>query len=142
MGVKKTILKFLNLWLPVILWAFLIFKFSSGTIPVASSIFWQDFAVKKTGHILLFGMLALLTYRGLIGEGLNRKKAAILAILIAFLYGASDEYHQMYTQGREARIRDVIIDGLGATVLTYFIYQFLPRLPKKVQHFLLQFDIS
>jgi VanZ family protein len=142
MGMKKKVLKFLSSWLPVILWASLIFKFSSGTIPVASSVFWQDFAVKKFGHILLFGMLALLVYRALIAEGVSRKKAAFIAVLSSFLYGVSDEYHQMYTQGREARVRDVIIDGLGASALIYFIYRFLPRLPKKVQRFLLQFDIS
>ncbi len=141
-GVKKKILKFINLWLPPILWALLIFKFSSGTIPSASPIFWQDFAVKKTGHLLFFGALALLVYRSLLGEGLSRKKAAVWSVVTAFLYGGSDEFHQMFTQGREARVRDVIIDGLGAAALIYFTYHFLPRLPKKIQRFLLQFDIS
>jgi len=134
-------LKFLNLWLPPILWAALIFKFSSGSIPVASQVFWQDFIIKKTGHVLLFGMFALLSYRGLTGEGLSRKKAAIWSVAIAFLYGASDEFHQMFTQGREATVRDVFIDGIGAGVVMYLFYNFLPRLPKKVRLFLLQFDI-
>jgi VanZ family protein len=138
---KNKIIKFLSLWLPPILWALLIFKFSSGTIPVASPVYWQDFVVKKTGHVLLFGALALLVYRGLIGEGINRKKAAFLAIAMAFLYGASDEFHQMFTQGREARVRDAIIDGAGAIVMIYLTYHFLPRLPKKVQKFLLKFNI-
>lgn len=134
-------MKFLNLWLPPILWAALIFKFSSGSIPVASQVFWQDFIIKKTGHVLLFGMFALLSYRGLTGEGLSRKKAAIWSVAIAFLYGASDEFHQMFTQGREATVRDVFIDGIGAGVVMYLFYNFLPRLPKKVRLFLLQFDI-
>ncbi|MGA3291861.1 MAG: VanZ family protein [Candidatus Microgenomates bacterium] len=138
---SRKILKFLNLWLPPILWAALIFKFSSGSIPVASQVFWQDFIIKKTGHVLLFGMFALLSYRGLTGEGLSRKKAAIWSVAIAFLYGASDEFHQMFTQGREATVRDVFIDGIGAGVVMYLFYNFLPRLPKKVRLFLLQFDI-
>jgi hypothetical protein len=138
----KKIIKFLNLWLPPVLWAALIFKFSSGTVPVASPVFWQDFAVKKTGHVLLFGALAVLIYRGLIGQGLSRKKAAIWAVVGAFLYGATDEYHQMFTQGREARVRDVFIDGVGAGIIIYIIYRYLPRFPKKFQKFLLQFGIN
>ena len=142
MRVKSGILKFLSLWLPPILWAGLIFKFSSGIVPIASPIFWQDFAVKKTGHVLLFGVLAVFIYRALIGQGLSRKKAAIWAVAIVFLYGATDEYHQMFTQGREAMVRDVFIDGIGAGIIIYFIYRFLPKLSKKIQTFLLEFGIK
>ena len=139
---EKRIIKFLSLWLPVALWAGLIFHFSSGTVPSASQIYWQDFAVKKIGHFLLFGVLAVLIYRGLIGQGLNRKKAAVWAVIIAFFYGATDEFHQMFTQGREARVRDIFIDGIGAGVVIYFIYRFFSKLPKKIQIFLLQFGIN
>ncbi|MCX6704680.1 MAG: VanZ family protein [Candidatus Woesebacteria bacterium] len=139
---ETKIIKFLNLWLPPVLWAGLIFKFSSGTVPSASQIYWQDFAVKKIGHFLLFGVLSVLIYRGLIGHGISRKKAAIWAVAIAFLYGAADEYHQIFTQGREARLRDVLIDGIGAGVIIYYIYRFLPKFPKKIQTFLLQFGIN
>jgi VanZ family protein len=140
--VKNKILKFIELWLPVILWALLIFKFSSGTIPVASTVYWQDFTIKKTGHVLLFGALALLIYRGLIGEGISRKKAALYAAIFAFFYGGTDEFHQMFTQGREARVRDIFIDGGGAFVITYFVYWFLPKFPKKIQTFLLELGIK
>ena len=139
---EKKIIKFLNLWLPPVLWAGLIFKFSSGAVPSASQIYWQDFAVKKIGHFLLFGVLAVLIYRALLGQGLSRNKAAILAVVFAFLYGATDEYHQIFTQGREARARDVLIDGVGAGVVIYIIYRFFPKLPKKIQTFLLEFGIN
>lgn len=139
---KSKIIKFLNLWLPPILWAALIFKFSSGTIPSASSTYWQDFAVKKAGHFLLFGALAILVYRGLIGQGIERKKAAIWSVCIAFFYGATDEFHQMFTQGRDARVRDALIDGIGAGVIIFYIYRFLHKLPNKIRTFLLQFGIS
>lgn len=142
LGMRKKILRFLSLWLPPILWAVMIFKFSSGRVPVASQVYWQDFIVKKTGHVILFSTLSVLIYRGLVGEGLNRKKAAILAVITAFLYGASDEFHQMYTQGREARIRDVLIDGTGAGLITFIVYKFVNKLPKKLRDILLKFDIK
>src|SRR6185369_6634102 len=116
---KKKILSQISLWLPVVLWIGLIFRFPSGTVPVASQVYWQDFAVKKTGHVLLFGALSVLIYRGLIGSGMNKKKAAIWAIILSTFYGATDEFHQMFTQGRESRIRDIFIDGIGAATFTF-----------------------
>ncbi len=129
---KKKILSQISLWLPVILWMALIFRFSSGTVPVASQVYWQDFAVKKTGHVLLFGALAVLIYRGLIGSGIDKKKAFVWAIILSTLYGATDEFHQMYTQGRESRLRDVFIDGIGASFFTFLTFKVLPKMPKEV----------
>jgi hypothetical protein len=140
--VKNKILKFLDLWLPVILWALLIFKLSSGTVPQISSLYWPNFAFMKSSHVLFFGFLSALIYRALIGEGWSRKKAAIWAVIFTIFYGASDEFHQMFTKGRESRIRDVFFDGAGAAILNYFIYQFLPKFPKKIRKFLVQFGIS
>lgn len=133
---KDRIYYSLGLWLPPLLWAALIFHFSSGTVPVASTVYWQDFTVKKTGHVLLFGFLAILIYRGLRGEGMPRKKAALWAVAIATFYGATDEFHQLFTQGREARVRDVAIDGVGAGIFVYLVYQFLPKLPKEFKIYL------
>jgi VanZ family protein len=63
-------------------------------------------------------------------------------VLLAFFYGGTDEFHQMFTQDREARVRDVFIDGIGATIVIYFVYQFLPKFPKKFQTFLLKFGVK
>ena len=128
---KKVLFKKTSLWLPPVLWMALIFHFSSGRIFVASPVYWQDFTVKKIGHVLLFGFLAILVYRGLRGEGVPRKKAAIWAVIFATFYGATDEFHQMFTQGREARVRDVFIDGFGASLAVWLTYQILPKLPKE-----------
>ncbi|HTK03394.1 MAG TPA: VanZ family protein [Alphaproteobacteria bacterium] len=121
----RKILQQFNLWLPVVLWMALIFHFSAGTVPSVSNVYWQDFAVKKTGHFLLFGVLAVLIYRGLIGNGVNKKKALIWAIILSTFYGATDEFHQMFTQGRESRIRDVFIDGVGAFGLGFLGYKLI-----------------
>ena len=131
--VKTKILQKLYLWAPVVLWSLLIFKFSSGKVPSVSDVYWHDFAFKKFGHFVIFGSLSLLIYRALVGEGLSRKNALITAILVATLYGASDEFHQTFTQGREARVRDIIIDGIGATFFTTTTYYLLPLMPKEIK---------
>lgn len=138
---KDKIFRKLSLWAAPFLWAALIFHFSSGTIPVASPVYWQDFAVKKTGHILLFGFLAILVYRALLGEGVGRRKAAVWAILIATLYGGTDEFHQLFTQGRESRLRDVFIDSAGAFIAVFLTYYILPKLPKEFKILADKFDL-
>jgi VanZ family protein len=131
-----------NVWLPVILWALLIFHFSSGTVPIASTVYWQDFAVKKTGHILLFGALSILIYRAFRMNKISRKKAAILAVVLSVFYGATDEFHQMFTQGREARVRDVFIDGGGAALVILIAYYLPSRFSKKIYALAARFNLT
>lgn len=135
---KEKIIKKAYNWLPVLIWTLLIFKLSSGSVPKASADYWQDFAVKKFGHILLFGILAVFLYRGLLSENTGKKKAAIWSIILSTLYGASDEFHQGFTQGREGRVRDIFFDGTGAGIFIYIVYNFLQKLPKKVQSILVK----
>lgn len=127
------VIKQILLWLPPAVWAGVIFKLSAGTVPVASEFYWNDFVIKKSAHMLFYGILALLVYRGLRGEGIKKKKAMIWAVIVAAFYGATDEYHQMFTQGREARVRDIFFDGIGAIGAMLITYYWLPKLPKKVK---------
>lgn len=131
MNIKNIISK-ISLWAPPILWAIFIFRLSDGKVPSVSPVYWQDFVFKKLAHVIFYGIFSLLIYRGMIGEGMSKKKAIIWAICFATLYGATDEYHQSFTQGRESRVRDIGFDGIGAILSGYFIYNILPRMPKNV----------
>ena len=139
---KGKIWKLVDLWLPPVFWALVIFKFSSGSVPKASESFWIDFIIKKIGHIILFATLAVLVYRGLTGSGIGRVKAAILALIFAAIYGISDEVHQIYTQGREARVRDVVIDIFGSGTVLFVINKFISRFPKRMRDILLSIGIN
>ena len=138
---KTKIVNFLFHWLPVIVWAAVIFRISSGKVPLASHVYWQDFAVKKFAHVTFFGFLAALIYRALRGSGIERKKAAIWAIIATAFYGATDELHQFFTQGREARVRDIGFDTIGAVLAVYVIYQIFPKLPPKVREILERMEL-
>ena len=46
------------------------------------------------------------------------KKQIIYSILFTTLYACTDEIHQLFVEGRSGEIRDIIIDGLGATLGT------------------------
>lgn len=133
--VRKKIFFFIIYWLPVILVAGIIYKLSAGTVPVTSNVYWQDFFLKKLAHISVYGLLAAFIYRALVAGGTLKKKAIILAIVLATLYGGTDEIHQHFTQGRESRITDVGFDGIGACVAMFLVINIFPRLPKGVIEF-------
>lgn len=132
----KFVLKY---WLPVVIWALIIFSFSSNPTVKTSEIHWQDFVVKKTAHLAEYFIFSSILYRALINSGVKPSNALIYVVVAAFLYGLTDEWHQSYTPGREPRLRDVLIDTTGSLLFVFslkiFVYknEKLQRLAKMVQ---------
>ena len=58
-----------------------------------------------------------------------RRKVIVLAVFIGVLYGASDEFHQMFVSGRDASVSDFIADSLGVMTGLYIFLKF-PKLFK------------
>ena len=90
------------------------------TIDEDSSRFSINKLVRKTAHLSVFGMLALL-----IRYALSKSRYQyLIAWSLATLYGVFDEFHQSLTPGRTASINDVGYDSLGALIaLTlYWLY--------------------
>jgi hypothetical protein len=101
------------LWGPAVGWACAIFFVSSAASPVL-----QPPAPDWVLHGVAYGLLAVLVCRALAG-GLGRPLEApwaLLGALIATLYGASDEFHQMFVPGRMAEMRDLVADAAGAVI--------------------------
>ena len=63
----------------------------------------------KVVHFCVYGLLATLVCR--LGRGW---RSAALALVVASLYGASDEWHQSHVPGRAAEWADWVADTLGA----------------------------
>jgi hypothetical protein len=111
MGSKKSIGDLVSLWGPALLMTIVIF--AASAIPshlIPSYTGWIDFLVKKTGHMVAYGLLASMILRGLGEEKIWK------AWLLAVIYGISDEFHQSFVAGRNAAIYDVGFDGLGALI--------------------------
>ncbi|MDP3888847.1 MAG: VanZ family protein, partial [bacterium] len=51
-------------WLPVFIWAAIIFSFSHTQTIKTSQFFWQDFFLKKTAHFTEYFVFFVLVYRG------------------------------------------------------------------------------
>ncbi len=108
--------KFVIFWLPVIIYCVIIFAVSSmpQPLPVKVEIPFFD----KFLHIVEYGILSYLLIRALTGTQLRPNKSAIIiaAVILATLYGASDEFHQIFVPGRNPDISDLLSDFAGAVI--------------------------
>jgi VanZ like protein len=94
----------LRLWAPVVLWAAVIFAFSS--VPdLGTGLGTWDLVLRKIAHACEFAVLGALLLRTL------RDERAALAAGIA--YAITDEVHQLFVPGRVGAPLDVAIDSVG-----------------------------
>lgn len=108
---------FFRYWLPVILWAGVIFYFSAiPDLQIKEFGAW-DTILRKLAHAAEYGVLAYLTLR--LGLRQEKRKVTTLLIILIFcaLYAWSDEWHQSFVEGRVFSVFDILIDSLGAIVL-------------------------
>ena len=93
-----------SLWLPVIVWAAVIFAFSS--IPsLGTGLGAWDTILRKGAHMTEYAVLGLLLLRALGRE--------LPAFALGIAYAITDEIHQHFVRGRHASPVDVAIDGIG-----------------------------
>lgn len=99
-------------WLPVAALAVGLFWASSqSNLRFESDEFW-DLVVRKAGHIAAYAVGTLLLWRA-VARTTRLRPAWAWAVGIALAFAASDEFHQVFTKGREPTIRDVAIDAIG-----------------------------
>jgi VanZ family protein len=99
------------LWGPVVLYAVLIFHLSSESnpLPGLTSLVWD-----KALHTTEYAGFALLLCRALRGEGLRWWRSVALAVILASVYAATDEWHQLFVPQRSADVADWAADVVGA----------------------------
>ncbi len=107
-----------RLWLPVIVWASLIFYLSS--IPGLRSSSSYDLLLRKGAHIFEYLILTLLMHRAYTQTlPLSPVLSFVLPAVTTLVYAVSDETHQLFVPQRSGCARDVLIDALG--ILGFYI---------------------
>jgi VanZ family protein len=102
----------ISAWLPVLVWAAVIFTFSS--IPsLGTGLGVWDTILRKGAHTLEYAILGALLLRAI-----GREAPAFLA---AVAYAVTDEIHQHFVSGRHSSPVDVAIDSCGV-LLGVLIY--------------------
>ena len=113
----KKLLSILPRWLPALFFMTAIFIFSSQPSSELPNFASWDRLVKKGGHAIGYGLLAL-SYLHLFDYKKNRYW---LAWLLAVLFSATDEFHQSFVPGRHPSLTDVLVfDNLGAALALFF----------------------
>jgi VanZ family protein len=115
----KKLLSIVPRWLPAILLMAFIFFLSSlpGWGEPREFSFRNYLSVRKVGHVVVFGFLALSYLRILEG----RKNRYFLAWLCALLYAVTDEVHQSFVVNRNGSVIDVLVfDNIGAAVALFW----------------------
>lgn len=72
----------------------------------------------KTAHGSEYAVLGLLLARALAGPRWLSPSlpCALGAVILAALYGISDEYHQLFVPGRQYDVHDMLADAIGASM--------------------------
>ena len=98
-------------WLPAAAWAGVIFYLSSRSRIPGPDVSGID----KVAH---FGAYALLLW--LLAYATERSRLPLaLAVVLALLYGVSDELHQMFVPGRSPDVLDWFADAAGIAAATF-----------------------
>jgi VanZ family protein len=97
----------LMVWAPVVLWAGIIFAFSS--IPdLSTDLGTWDLVLRKLAHTAEYAVLGALVYRA--------ARSAPAAVLLASAYAVTDEVHQAFASGRHGSPVDWLIDTVGVVL--------------------------
>ena len=106
-------------WAPAVIYAALIFHFSSESnpLPVLTTNVWD-----KALHAVEYAGLALLVSHAWQQEGVGRGWMLVLAMIVTMLYAASDEVHQLWVPGRESSVFDWSADAIGGAAGAAFFY--------------------
>ena len=124
---------FLNYFL-LLIWMGVIFYLSNQPDLKSGLESWLDFVLRKAAHITEYGILAFLAWRafrgreerisGVLGNRVSKRPLAlVIAIIFAFIFSISDEYHQSFVHGRVGSPVDVLIDSAGIAIAALTIYR-------------------
>jgi VanZ family protein len=79
-----------------------------------------EFIIRKSAHMFLYFILAILIY-----ITINKNsdiKTYIMSLVLTALYACTDEFHQLFIEGRSGEIRDVMVDSTGALIGLIMIF--------------------
>lgn len=96
-------------WLPPALWAGVIFVFSAQPGSAVPGRF------ATLAHLVVYAILGALLVAALL-PGRDSGAAVAIAVLLASLYGVTDEFHQAFVPLRTPDVADWGVDTVGALV--------------------------
>ncbi len=109
----KKIIRFI----PAIIWMGIIFYFSSRqTTGIGGDSYWTRFLILKSFHLIEYAILFIL-----INFALN---SIFISIIVSYLYGVTDEIHQLLTPGRTSKFTDTLFD-LSGIIIGFLVFKYI-----------------
>lgn len=107
----------------------LIFYLSHQAVLPGSEVIWLDVVFKKMAHFSIYAGL-FLTWWWTFSK-IEKKQGRTLAYkwwlipLFCLVFAISDEFHQYFITGRNARLYDVWVDSLGWMTAWFWAYRYI-----------------
>ncbi len=118
----------LKFWFPVFFYSAIIFVISSlpSTRVEMPFLVWD-----KLLHVVEYGILGFLMARALNGtRPWPYLTVWMVSVVLCYLYGLTDEFHQSFTPGRESALTDAFADFIGGAIGAG-VYPFVQQLVSK-----------
>ncbi|MCC8028285.1 MAG: VanZ family protein, partial [Lachnospiraceae bacterium] len=77
--------------------------------------------IRKAAHITEYTLFYLTLLAAWHVTGLRRRKRVGAAMLTVFLYACSDEFHQLFVDGRAGLFSDVLIDSSASLAISLLL---------------------
>lgn len=110
------------------LWMGFITFLSSQSILPSADVFWQDFIIKKTAHLVVYMILFwswFLAFRLSHPQPEKTTRQLFLIIILCLVFAIFDEWHQSFVPGRTGTLRDVGYDFLGISLAALWSYRII-----------------
>ena len=75
-----------------------------------------NYPLRKVAHATVYFILSILIMLCLRSFNIEPKKAVLITIGICFIYSISDEFHQLFIDGRTGQFSDCLIDTTGSII--------------------------
>lgn len=118
----------LKKWVPAIFMMTSIFLLSSMTGTTVHNVGLGKQTFQMNGHFMLYFFLCITLYKGL--------KEIADSMFWSYMYGVTDEIHQLFVPGRSWEYKDLVINLFGIFLAGIFLWKLKPLLPNKLRNWL------
>lgn len=118
----------LKRWMPALLWTVFILVLSSMPGADFSGVKSENFAIRKTLHLVEYAVLCLTFYRA--------TKKSFYSVLLSILVSVLDELRQSFIPTRTGKISDILIDSTSVILTGVVIWKYFQNLPMTLKNWL------
>ena len=84
---------------------------------------WIKTYIRKIAHFTLYALLGIFVSSALINTKIKKEFLKyLISAAVCLFYSITDEFHQLFVEGRSGEIRDILLDFSGAATGIIFVF--------------------